>query len=359
MRDLPLFRSRWAVIALVLLAVVLVFSISTGPSGRDAPSGSTYGTNAAGTAALASLLEQRGYEIEQRRISVAESPPDPGIALVVVNAGTLDEDDSAALESFVRRGGRLVVADTDPGFGVPEGRPVPQSPGEYSLALPHPAFAGVETVTAPYGLAWDDPAGLLPVFTAGGSTLVGVAAIGDGFVTAIADPVTIANLGLDEADNAALALAAVGPVDRVEFAEYVHGFGPHSGFAGLPWRWQWAVAGLAVAGLVFMLARSRRLGPPVHRDRELAPPRVRYVEALGSGMARTRDAAGAADLLREEIERLVWNRGIDPSDLPAIEGLAQRTGLDGGAITSALHPQSDGRQLKEMHGVLVALSRKD
>ncbi len=66
------------------------------------------------------------------------------------------------------------------------------------------------------------------------------------------------------------------------FPEGVHGYGPSRGLGAIPTDWKVALVGLAIAGLVLMWARGRRLGPPEDASRPLPPPRAAYVDAVGS-----------------------------------------------------------------------------
>ena len=103
-------------------------------------------------------------------------------------------------------------------------------------------------------------------------TLLLVARAGRGRIALLADSSPLQNRLLGEADNAALALALSGP-GPLTFVESVHGYGPARGLAALPARFGWALIGLALAALVFMVARGRRLGPPEPERRDLPPPR--------------------------------------------------------------------------------------
>ena len=105
-----------------------------------------------------------------------------------------------------------------------------------------------------------------------------------------ADLRRVRNENLADGDNAAYALELAGDGPLV-FAE---GERPR-GLAALPESGKWALGLLGLAALLFMLARGRRFGPPQPPGRELAPPRVAYVDALAAALAKTRDPAGAME----------------------------------------------------------------
>lgn len=123
------------------------------------------------------------------------------------------------------------------------------------------------------------------------------ASAGAGFEP-LADASPVQNRLLAAADNAQLALNLVGERARpVVFVESVHGFGQSRGLAALPTRWRLAFALLALAGLLWVLARARRLGPAEPAYVASQPPRAAYVEALALLLRRTRDPGKLAALL--------------------------------------------------------------
>ena len=145
----------------------------------------------------------------------------------------------------------------------------------------------------------------------------------------LADSSPLQNRLLGEADNAALALALSGR-GPLTFVESVHGYGPARGLAALPARFGWALIGLALAALVFMVARGRRLGPPEPERRDLPPPRRAYVDALAATMARGRDREEAVAPVRAEARRRLARRaGLGPqADPDAWRAAARAAGLE-------------------------------
>ena len=175
-------------------------------------------------------------------------------------------------------------------------------------------------------------------------TLLLVARAGRGRIALLADSSPLQNRLLGEADNAALALALSGP-GPLTFVESVHGYGPARGLAALPARFGWALIGLALAALVFMVARGRRLGPPEPERRDLPPPRRAYVDALAATMARGRDREEAVAPVREEARRRLARRAGSRPDADATAwreaGLA--AGLEADEA-QALSGRADGRR---------------
>jgi hypothetical protein len=131
---------------------------------------------------------------------------------------------------------------------------------------------------------------------------------------ALADPSPVHNALLALDDNAAFALGAVGGPDRrVLFAEGAHGYGQGEGLSALPRRWRLALAGLGLAAAVWLVARSRRLGPPEDEARALPPPRWAYVDAVAGTLARTGRLAEASEPVRRRARELIARRtGLPP-----------------------------------------------
>jgi hypothetical protein len=145
----------------------------------------------------------------------------------------------------------------------------------------------------------------------------------------LADTSPLQNRLLGDADNAALALALSGR-GPLTFVESVHGYGPARGLAALPARFGWALIGLALAALVFMAARCRRLGPPEPERRDLPPPRRAYVDALAATMARGKAREEAVAPVRAEARRRLARRaGLGPqADADAWRAAALAAGLE-------------------------------
>ena len=104
----------------------------------------------------------------------------------------------------------------------------------------------------------------------------------------VADASPLQNRLLGEADNAALALGLAGP-GLVVFVESVHGYGTATGLAALPDRFRWALVLLACSGLLLIVARWPRMGPPEPPEEPLFPPRRAYVDALAATLAKSHD----------------------------------------------------------------------
>ena len=233
-----------------------------------------------------------------------------------MDAGGADRRDEAlALRAFAERGGRVIAGGRAGGWiatllgDAAAARVGGRRAGDARAARPPrrrpPGVARVETA--------GDGRWARRRRAAGAGRRPGLAAArraasATGAIALLADTSPLQNRLLGKADNAALALALSGR-GPLTFVESVHGYGPQRGLAAIPARFGWALIGLLLAALVFMVARGRRLGPPELERRELPPPRRAYVDSLAATMAR-----GKA---REEARRAGPRGGPPPARPPA------------------------------------------
>ena len=314
-------------IAVVLGGAVLVVNIALAavdavvgkePSG---PTSSSYATAPEGAAAWAGLLADTGHPVRRLRQALHQAELDPGATLVLADPARLAPSEIDAAEAFVRSGGRLIATGRAalPAATrlIPELRWRPSGPERARPLVPVPEVAGVSEVTAAGAGAFTDAGAALPILAGEdeGDVLGVVAAAGDGRVVALADTSPLHNRRLADADNAALALAVVGPRGRpVVFAEAAHGYGDDGGQAlpiSLPARATGGLIAAAVAAAVWMWSKGRRFGPPEDPQRPLPPPRRAYVDALAatSALARRPDEA-VAPLRQRAAARLDAGAGM-------------------------------------------------
>jgi hypothetical protein len=325
-------------IALAIVAALVAYYLLTGILFSSGPKGersSSYGTVPAGLSAWSKLLEKRGHSVTQGRRSLDRHPPDPGSTVILVEGAPIDDPEIRALKRFVSEGGRLVLGGPGP-VGLADdivGDPAKfAQPGDRVLrpVIPAVETAGVSAVVGDGEGRLTDSGPAIPLLA--GSHGIGVAAAreGRGRVLLVADPSPLRNQYLARADNAALAVDLAGSPKRpVQFVETIHGYGRESGLSALPSRWKTALILLALAGVVFLLARGKRFGPPEKRDRKLPPPRGAYADALAATLAKTKDRDVAIEPIHAAARRQVAHRsglGPDPSS-DALEGAARRLGL--------------------------------
>ena len=319
-----LFGLLALVVALGLLLRVLV-RVTGGPRAQG-PESSSFATSQPGLAAWAELLRADGHQVVRLRSplsgdKLAANRGDEG-TLVVLDSD-LDTAQRFALEDFVRRGGRLIIggesmlenlgdilggaqaypvtSDLDPSALV-DASALRNATGAATLAR-RIRLAGssrisrvsplrrVATTASGNGIVVLAP----PVdnttvdnTTVDNTTVDNTTVDAPGRVLVVADASFLQNRLIGEADNAALALSLVGP-GSVTFAEFGHGYGEQSGLLGgtvLPHGWSAFLAGLVLAFGLWAASVGRRIGPPQAAHRELAPPRVRYIDALATQLQR-------------------------------------------------------------------------
>ncbi|MGI8633017.1 MAG: DUF4350 domain-containing protein [Solirubrobacterales bacterium] len=354
-----------AVVAFILLVGVVNVIDGDEPA---APAFSSFSTEPLGLGAWHQLLERSGRTVSRQRETVDRRRPDAGSTLVVIEPERLSDPEVRALERTVRDGTTVVLS------GAPEsllGRlfddPPVSAPGAVARPQPLAPVPEVASVRRLRGLEaaelqrlapgstliFEDAGQTLPIAGGERRTSAAVASVGDGRLVLLADPVPLSNLAIDQADNAAFALAVTGSDRPVVFLESVHGFGPARGLAALPGRVWWVVAGLLLAALAFAASRARRLGPP-DPDPGDAPPRRRdHIDAVALTLSRSPTAPAAAEPVRQAVRRRVSARSRHGDG--DFAGRAAAAGLDEGQIAALGHPVEDEEQALAVGRALARL----
>jgi len=330
----PVARAGLAVLALIAainLVGAVIDAVAPSPSG---PASSSFATAPQGVAAWAALAKRQGLQVRALRQEASVASLSGGGTVAVMDAGELTGKEARALRAFAERGGgvvgggrpggwtRTLLATDDPPDWEDDG---PETARALGAA---PEREGVRQVRTAGDGRWSRPGRAERVLAGDEGTLLLVTRTGRGRIALLADSSPLQNRLLGEADNAALALALSGR-GPLTFVESVHGYGRARGLAALPARFGWALIGLALAALVFMVARGRRLGPPEPERRDLPPPRRAYVDALAATMARGREREEAVAPVRAEARRRLARRaGLGPQPGPdAWQAAARAAGL--------------------------------
>lgn len=318
------------VVVVALVAGSRLLDRAVGGGDPSGPPSSSYSTTSTGLDGYARLLGRFGHPVTRARGALADASLDPAVTLLVVDPGAVTRADAEAMRTFVRGGGRLVLAgqiespfEPDAGPGVSEiGAPgiFTSATGEYSeLSRVVTAGRAAFRFDAAGARVWE-----------GDRVLLAQTAVGSGEVLFLADSSAIDNGHLGEADNAAFALLLAGDAGReVVFAEGPHGYGEARGLRAVPSRWKAVLLVLGLAALALMWARGRRFGPSEQRSRPLPPPRAEYVFALGRTLERTRDR-------RSSLASLQHAARLD---------IARRAGLPAGAGIDAVRAAATGMGL--------------
>ncbi|MDQ4142648.1 MAG: DUF4350 domain-containing protein [Actinomycetota bacterium] len=351
-------------IAVIVFLNVLGYVLDRASGAREGPASSSYTTSPSGLAGYADLLSGAGHRIVRLRTTLAEEAPPSDATVVMLDAGNVGNDEARALSSFVESGGRLIAGGRgSPGWlaQVVLTRPEwsPGKVGSAGVASPAAEVDGIQEVRAGGEGYWSSPGSTLPVLSEEGDVLATVETVGEGRVVLLADSSVLHNALLDEADNAAFGLQAAGAASRpVLFVESVHGYSAQEGaLSAVPERWLWALGGLLLATLVYMVARGRRLGPPEEPHRELPPPRLAYVDALGGILARTRDAPAIGTRLQRELRaRLAGRTGA--GDEESLTRAAVGAGLTPEEARLLWEPVQSEEDLLTLGRAVSSLERK-
>lgn len=361
-RRLPLATRIAVVVIGGALALNLVARFVSDSTGGDSTPGerrsSAYGTQSDGLAAYADLLRADGHPVVRTRDPIESSSFDPATTLVVLDPDTLTRDDAGVLLTFVVNGGRLITGGEAPQYFSA----LRDDPPHWVLAAPQqwdtvaPSLAPIRRVVAEGGGAFVTSGSSIPLVGDRTDALVTEETVGRGTIDFVADASLFQNRLLGTADNAALGIALAGEPGRaVVFPETVHGYGPARGLRAIPSDWKWALAGLALAGLVLMWARGRRLGPPEDTSRPLPPPRAAYVDAVGSTLGRARRPDDALRVVAERVQAQIAARATPGASGPEgatadvdraeFERRARAIGLTDEEIDAVLAPVTDASVL--------------
>ncbi len=316
------------VVAFLAIAVLGQFvSGATSPDQSQSHPASSYDTGDVGTRGFADLLGHYGYPVRRQVGPLATATlPDDG-TVFLLDAGTLTAPEAARLLDAAARGARVVIGGADLTFlGRLRDDPPRWAPVRHELwAVDTPEFSLVRRVRAAGEGLWSAPGSSQPVITSSDGTLVTEERVGLGRLVFLADTTPLDNQLIAQDDNAAFALALAGSRDReVVFTEGVHGYTGATGWRAIPMRWKLALIGLVLAAALFAWSRGVRFGPPEEAERELAPARARYLEAIGGTLQRGHDAEAARAQLAASARVLVARRGIAVDDAPIDRATAEQ-----------------------------------
>ncbi|MDQ2726328.1 MAG: hypothetical protein M3Y91_00310 [Actinomycetota bacterium] len=339
------------VVILVLIAGAAIWLSASGSGGGNplAPSS----TGARGAKALGLLVGRLGG-----RVDTSGRLPAAGRGVALILADRLSASSRHGVDSWVRGGGTLVIADPTSdlaGVAPAEG----SSPnagvtalGPLSAECSAPWVAGVDQVDGgSVALLGVPPGATATCFRGGGGFFAIERTVGAGTVVSLADPGLWTNAHLGVGDNSVLAadLLVPQPGDDVAWLTGpVVGGGRQSLIALLPARVDEMLIGGGIAFMVVCAWRSRRLGRPVNEEVPVVIPGSELVGAVSRLLARNDQRQHAAELLRDEVRRdVVMRMAVSPSMAPEMVAgmVAKRTRRDPAAVQATMYgsaPADDG-----------------
>jgi hypothetical protein len=295
----------------VAIAVVGVAVVSAPGGGRGAP----YDPRSADRDGAKGIVDTlRQLRVPVTIVAGVPSASDTAALLLVDQADQVTREQLAA---WVEAGGTLVVAD--PGSPLIEPLRVVGEIGFIGGITPElrrncDAFGDV--IKPDGGVVFRRGVGT-GCFTADGNPFVVIMDHGRGSVVALGGASPILNARLGTADNAALAVDLLAPTasSRVAVIQPPKPGGGSTGLLDLvPRRVKLAVWQLAIAFLVVVAWRARRVGRPVVEPQLVAIPGSELVGAMGHLLQRSRRRGRAAEWLRRDARRAMAERlGLPPS----------------------------------------------
>jgi hypothetical protein len=262
----------------------------------NTPQATSFSSAPQGMRAAFEYLDALGHE--PVALTRFEELPQTGTIVVATDVPLtrgFTEAEVGRLAEWVESGGRLVAIgpyanEALAGLGGGSVLNAEGPAGPLGPILPTPYAPDAGTFTPGTARLTTDDAAWVPVYGDPAGAALMVRAVGAGEVVWLADRYPVSNDGIGEGDNGAFAVRLLAGETPVYFDEYHHGFvsadtvlgrmgaGGHS-----------AIIVGALALVVLLLARGRRLGPaiaaePVREARTLA-----YVDSL-AGLYRTAGA---------------------------------------------------------------------
>jgi hypothetical protein len=374
----PAGRIALTAVAFIVLAGALVklTSVVTEGSSPEGPASSSFSPTSDGLEGYAQLLGRNGDHVTQLTSSLDAASIASGSTVVVADPTSWESTSDSALARVLDSGGRVVLAGQPPSGllssllagPVPTWSPL-QLTSAQAVAIGSLVYGVTQVDSTGPGL-WETAGRTSPLLASGqplgGPIFLALSArIGAGTLVMLATPAPLQNRLLAQADNAAFGLDIAGSSGTsVVFDEYDHGYGrAGGGLGGLPVYWKAGLWLLLIAILVWMLSAIRRFGPPQDTERDLAPPRVQYVDAMARVLA-----TGSSDRLSPVTERLQARArdtlsrrsGVMPgsSDEEVREG-ARRSGFDEHLVEAVLNPPQSADDLVAVGRASSVLSNED
>jgi hypothetical protein len=335
-------RRRVAPLVIAIAVLVLVVLV-VGPTAGPDPEQPLDPTSARDDGLLGLIRTLEGLETD---VEVTVAPPEDPDARAFLPVDLLSREESVRWRDWVAGGGTLVVADR---WSDLHDRQVAAAPfGERFVGIDrtpgcallpavvdevvHDTWVGVEhDADEPTCFEIDPPYSWLVATSLDAGTVI---------LLGSATPFT--NAWLERGDNALLAVALLAPQpgDRVIVIPRSDRPDVELGLLDLVADGIWRALTLgALAVVVAIIARARRLGRPVPERLPPVLPSVELATSLAGLSRRAEDRGGAAATLRARARRSVERAlgaapGTDPTELAA--RLADRSRLDVSTIETAL-----------------------
>jgi len=324
-------RRTWLILlALVVVVIVLVFVGHPG-SPSDSPDHRSTSDARNGTSALKLYAEALGHHADAVEASFT-IPQDAGLIFVFrPTSRPLTGDDASTLLGWVERGGVLVYASEERDVSLESAfnlsRQSGLGPAQAEIAAP--VLTGVQqlhggAIALPFLLS---PQQVAVLRNHEHAVLGLMAAVGQGRVIALADPLPLCNGYLEQPDNGRFAADLLSMSNgAVVFDEYHHGAAAgETDWLTTPWGG--ALGWAAFVVFVGMALRGRGFGPRLPLVPSTDRSTAEYARAVGSLLGRTGARQETLGVLAAGARRAVAERlglGRDVQDRRFREMLARR-----------------------------------
>lgn len=256
---------------------------------------STYSASPGGARAAYLLLQELHYEVSRWERSPTELPSDPQGAVLILAEPleTPTKEEREALQSFVDKGGQVILTGARIKSFFPEGKVDAEIPTAewktFSADVPSNYTVGAPKIVLQTGTTWRSPeASQLPLYGDTGSPVVVSWRIGDGRILWWAAPTPLTNSGISREGNLNFFLNAMsfplpGKKSAVEiyWDEYFHGERASLWSYVRKTPVGWGLLQISALGLIVFFTFGRRSGPIVRPPviSRLAP--LEFVDTLG------------------------------------------------------------------------------
>src|SRR5262249_1081242 len=177
-------------------------------------------------------------------------------------------DERAAVERFLRAGGRVIATGLSGAEFLPHPRVAPDPIAgltwrrESSLSPSSLAEATLTITLAPRAY-WVKDAGTVPLYGDAERARVVSLHVGAGEAFWWASATPLPNAGAREPGNVEFVLASLAGPRRILWDEYFHGHRPRTADLRIDPQWRWAAGHLALLATAILVTYSRRSGPIV------------------------------------------------------------------------------------------------
>ncbi len=365
-------RRTTAIVVSSTVAFTLVVTIIIGA--RIPPRLDPASTRPDGARGMVLLLDEFAGSVE-----VSDIPPSPDHEVAVLLVDELHTISARSIDAWVLAGGTLVVAD--PGSPFAPDTTQPSSPS-LGTACRIAAVSDVSELSGIGGLAFATEGVDAWCLGDEAAAIVVVTRHGAGLIVSIASNEILENRHIAEADNAVLAVALGAPyleanvvvlerrlrIDEDDLTAEDRqppslgederrdvGEGQQNILDLLPEYLRWVLLNLAIAWLVYALARGRRLGKPIPETQPIDIAGSELVRATGRLYRGGADGTVERHLIDGVRAGIGRELGLGPSvdDETLARVIADRTDLDEHWVRSTLAPSRAGDDAQ-----LVALTHR-